>query len=68
LGRETGILWPFSDNSQSFMIRPESRQGRGCNRTLLTMLKIAVAEPMPSASINTAAVVAAGDLRNMRTA
>jgi hypothetical protein len=32
------------------------------------MLKIAVAEPMPSASINTAAVVAAGDLRNMRTA
>src|SRR5882672_7214351 len=50
------------------MIRSASGYGRGRNNTELTMLKIAVLAPMPSASVRIATAANAGFLVNWRRA
>src|SRR5437867_10283818 len=50
------------------MILSASGYGSGRSRTALTMLKVAVFAPMPSASVRTATNVNPGDLRSWRRA
>src|SRR5437773_963832 len=50
------------------MILSASGYGSGRSRTALTMLKMAVLAPMPSASVRTATKVNPGDLRSWRRA
>src|SRR4029077_3631875 len=50
------------------MIRSAFGYGRGRSRTALTILKIAVLAPIPSASVRTATKVNPGDLRSWRRA
>src|SRR5438477_6001362 len=50
------------------MIRSAAGYGSGRSKTALTMLKIAVFAPIPSASVSTATRVNPGDLRSWRKA
>src|SRR5438270_13541266 len=68
LGHEIEISgWPIFDSWRVTM-RCASGYGSGRSKTALTMLKIAVFAPMPSASVRTATRVNPGDLRSWRRA
>src|SRR5436305_1674760 len=68
IGQRDRITWPGPDDSLNTMILSASGYGSGRSRTALTMLKMAVLAPIPSASVRTATNVNPGDLRSWRRA
>src|SRR5207302_3242084 len=68
IGQRDRIILAGPDDSFNTMILSASGYGSGRSRTALTMLKMAVLAPIPSASVRTATKVNPGDLRSWRRA